>query len=292
MELRHLESFLVLAEELHFGRAAARLHISQPSLSQHLQRLERAVGVRLVDRGPHHVTLTEAGEAFRGRARRLLGELADAVTVARHIDAGQAGTVRVGFNYPAGRRVLPPTLNLLARKHPRVRTVLAEQRSGPQLAGLAGGELDVALVFGTPTDPYYASRTAFRTSLVAVVGAAHPLHGRVSLSFTELADHPCILFDRDLSPASHDALTGAAGRAGTELAVVDEVDDSTATGMVVAAGSVVGFASATRAADSAGLGLWPIRLVDPEPVLDVSVVWPAHDAAPVAHSFLSCLAIG
>jgi DNA-binding transcriptional LysR family regulator len=210
VELRYLESFLAIADELHFGRAAARLHISQPSLSQHLQRLERSVGVRLVDRGPHQVALTEAGQVFRTEAQRLLGELRAAVELTREVGRGQAGTVRVGFNYPAGRRVLPGTLNTLASRYPRLRPVLVEQRSGPQLADLATGELDVALVFGTPSDSYYASRTAFRTSLVALVGATHPLAGRSEVPFAELAQHPCILFDRELSPTSHDTLTAAA----------------------------------------------------------------------------------
>lgn len=291
MELRHLESFLAIADELHFGRAAARLHISQPSLSQHLRHLERSVGTRLVDRGPHQVALTTAGELFRTEARRLLDDLRDAVESAREIGTGRAGTVRVGFNYPAGKRMLPPTLNLLSRDHPKLRPVLVEKRSGPQLAELAAGELDVALVFGTPADPYFASRTAFRTSLMALVGTGHPLCGRDEVTFAELADHPCVLFDRDLSPAAHDTLTGAAASAGSTLDVADEVDDSMATAMVVATGSVVGFASAIRATEAAGMGLWAAALVDPEPVLDVSVVWPARDTAPAARSFLSCLAI-
>lgn len=291
MELRHLESFLAIADELHFGRAAARLHISQPSLSQHLRHLERSIGTRLVDRGPHQVALTAAGQVFRAEARRLLDYLHDAVETTREVGTGRAGTVRVGFNYPAGRRLLPETLNRLSRNHPRLRPVLLEKRSGPQLAELAAGELDIALVFGTPADPCFASRTAFRTSLMALVGAGHPLYGRDDVTFTELADHPCILFGRDLSPAAHDALTGAAECAGTTLDVADEVDDSMATAMVVATGSVVGFASAIRAVEAAGMGLWAAALVDPEPVLDVSVVWRARDAAPTAHTFLSCLAI-
>jgi DNA-binding transcriptional LysR family regulator len=291
MELRHLESFLAIADELHFGRAAARLHISQPSLSQHLQRLERSIGVRLVDRGPHQVTLTGAGEVFRSQAGKLLAELRDAVELTREIGSGHAGTLRAGFNYPAGRRVLPPTLNRLARVHPGLRPVLVEKRSGPQLADLAAGELDVALVFGRPTDPYFASRTAFRTSLMALVGDGHPLCGRTEVSFAELATHPCILFHRDLSPASYDALTEAARRSGSTLTVADEVDDSMATGVIVATGTVVGFASAVRAVEAAGMGLRAIALVDPEPVLDVSVVWAADEPSPAARSFLACLAI-
>jgi DNA-binding transcriptional LysR family regulator len=291
MELRYMESFLAIAEELHFGRAAARLHISQPSLSQHLQRLERSMGVRLVDRGPHQVALTDAGQVFQGEARRLLGDLRDAVETTRKVGSGHAGTVRVGFNYPAGRRVLPSTLSQMARRHPGLRPVLTEQRSGPQLADLAAGDLDVALVFGNPTDPFYASRIAFRTSLMALVGTGHPLYGRRTVTFAELSHHPCILFNRELSPATHDTLTAAARRSGTTLDVADEVDDSMATAMVVATGSVVGFASAIRAVEASAMGLTAVALVDPEPVLDVSVVWPATDPTPAARSFLSCLAI-
>jgi DNA-binding transcriptional LysR family regulator len=289
MELRYLGSFLAISEELHFGRAAAKLHISQPSLSQHLQRLERAVGVRLVNRGPHQVTLTGAGAVFQAEARRLLEGLRDAVEMAREVGTGQAGTVRVGFNYPAGRRVLPPTLSGMARTHPRMRAVLVEQRSGPQLAHLTAGELDVALVFGEPADPYFASRTVFRTPLMALVAAEHPLAARRTVPFGELAEHGCILFNRDLSPASHDALTEAATHSGITLDVVDEVDDSLATAMVVATGAVVGFASAVRAVEAASMGLHPVALIDPEPTLDVCVVWPAREATPTARTFLSCL---
>ncbi len=250
MEVRHLESFLAIAEKLHFGRAAESLHISQPSLSQHLQRLESAVGVRLVDRGPHRVARTDAGEVFRDEARRLLGRLRDAVEMAREAGNGHAGTVRVGFTYPAGRRVLPPTLDRLARLHPRLRPVLAEKRSGPQLSDLASGRLDVALVFGPPGGSYFASRVMFRTPLMALVAPGHPLAGREAVSFAELAEHPCILFNRELSPASYDALVQSALQAGAKLNIADEVDDSMATAMVVAAGAVVGFASASRAVEA------------------------------------------
>lgn len=289
MELRYLESFLAVADERHFGRAAARLHLSQPSLSQHLQRLERSMGVRLVDRGPHRVVLTAAGVAFEGEARRLLGQLRAAVDAAREADAGHHGCVRVGFNYPAGRRVLPRTLQRLAASYPGIKPVLAERRSGPQLAAVAAGELDVALVFGTPSNPGVASRLAFRTSLMALVADHHPLATRSAVSFAELGEHRCVLFQRVLSPASHDALVLGAQHAGVELDVADEVDDSIGTAMVVATGAVVGFASRERATEAAGLGLKAVALVDPEPVLDVSVAWSATAAAPATRPFLECV---
>ncbi|MES9539566.1 LysR substrate-binding domain-containing protein [Actinomadura sp. NPDC000600] len=289
MELRHLESFLAIADELHFGRAAAALHISQPSLSQHLQRLERSMGVRLVDRGSHHVTLTEAGEVFRAEARRLLDQLRDAVEMTRKVGSGYAGTVRVGFNYPAGRRVLPLTLDRLAQAYPRLRPELVEKRSGPQLADLVAGRLDVALLFGVPEGPYFASRALFRTPLMALVAPGHPLFGRRSMPFRELAEHRSILFSRELSPASHDALSQAAKQSGIRLNVTDEVNDSMATAMVIATGTVVGFASATRAVETSAMGLSAVALVEPEPTLDVCAVWPARDSSPGARVFLACL---
>ncbi|MGP4016912.1 LysR family transcriptional regulator [Saccharopolyspora sp. 5N708] len=290
MELRYLESFLAVADERHFGRAAARLHLSQPSLSQHVQRLERAVGVRLVDRGPHRVQLTAAGAVFQQDARRLLGQLREAINAAKEADAGHHGTVRVGFNYPAGRRVLPATLSRLADSYPGLRPVLVEKRSGPQLAGVAAGELDVALVFGAPTDAAYASRLVFSTPLMALVATQHPLAARREVSFAELCEHRCLLFKRELSPACYDALVMAARHAGAELDVADEVDDSIGTAMVVATGSAVGFASAERATEAAGMGLKPIVLVEPEPIVDVCIVWSAGGAAPSTQRFLDCVA--
>jgi DNA-binding transcriptional LysR family regulator len=103
MEIRHVMAFLAIAEELHFGRAAARLHLAQPSLSQQLQRLERDVGVRLVARSSHEVGLTPAGEAFEPEARALVAQMRKASEAAREAAAGRCGRMSVGFNFLAGQ---------------------------------------------------------------------------------------------------------------------------------------------------------------------------------------------
>lgn len=293
MELRHVRAFLAVSDELHFGRAATRLHLAQPTLSEHLRALERSVGAELVHRGPRGVGLTDAGRAFEPAARRAIAELATATDAARDVATGAAGTVRIGFNYPAGARVLPPTLRLLRERHPRLRLDMSERRSGPQLDALTDGLLDVAFVFGEPDgfEPPdgLVARRVLRTRLAAVVATHHPLAGRATVTFAELAQHPCLLFDRDRSPASHDVLTGAAARAGHRLTVLDEVDDSTATAVVVQSGAAVGFASEVRAADYAG-GLCGVALTDPEPRLDVYAVWVRGSGSPVLARFLECLA--
>ncbi|MFJ8815222.1 LysR family transcriptional regulator [Amycolatopsis thermoflava] len=120
MEFRHLVSFLAIADELHFGRAAARLHLTQPSLSQQLQRLERTLGVELVARTSHEVRLTSAGRAFEVEARAIVNRMGKAAQSAREAAAGRTGTISVGYNFPAGQHILPATLARMHAEYPDI----------------------------------------------------------------------------------------------------------------------------------------------------------------------------
>ncbi len=283
-------SFLAIAEELHFGRAAARLHLAQPSLSQQLQRLEREVGVELVSRTSHAVRLTPAGEAFRTEAERIVGHAARAIEAAKAAARGRSGTVTVGFNFPAGLSVLPPTLARLAADHPKVQAQLWERRSGPQVEALLHDELDIGFVYGRPRVAQLRSRELLSLPVVAVVGPQHPLAGRGSVPVGELGEQPCVLFRRAQSPALHDAITHAAARAGTELDVAEEVDDPLGTAVVVAARPLMGFASAARAGRAGAQGLVSVALTDPVPRVSLHAVWRGDDASPVLDAFLGSLA--
>jgi DNA-binding transcriptional LysR family regulator len=291
MEFRYLVSFLALAEELHFGRAAARLHLAQPSLSQQLQRLEREVGVELVQRTSHEVRLTPAGEAFRAEAERIVGHAARAVEAAKAAAAGRSGTLNVGFNFPAGVSVLPATLARLAEEHPRVLVQMWERRSGPQLESLINGDLDVGFVYGRPTAAQLESRELLRVPVVAVLGRRHPWARRDSIATRELGEWPCVLFRREQSPAMYDAIVGAATRAGAKLRVAEEVDDPVATGVVVSARQLVGFASAARSERSY---LQPevvsVPLTGPAPMLSLYAVWRSGGESGAVAAFLSSLA--
>lgn len=288
MEFRYLASFIAIAEELHFGRAAARLHLAQPSLSQQLQRLEREVGVELVRRTSHEVKLTAAGRAFEVEARKLLEAARLAVLTAREAASGRSGAISIGFNFPAGQRILQPTLVRLNADYPDVSTTLWEARSGPQLSALAEGKLDVALVFAGPLAAQLRAQRVMTVPLVGLVGRNHPWAVRGQVPFRELAHQPCVLFRREQSPAMHDAIIAAADQCGISLNVSDEVDDSGATGIVVTTRSVVGFASAARGAHVPGKGLVAVRLVDPVPTVGVYAVW-RPDRQPVVTAFLKSL---
>ncbi|WP_018331309.1 LysR substrate-binding domain-containing protein [Actinomycetospora chiangmaiensis] len=293
MELRHLHSFLAISEELHFGRAAQRLHLAQPSLSQQLQRLEQSVGVQLVARSSHEVRLTPAGEAFCPEARAVLARVEKAREAARQAAAGRTGTVRVGYNFPAGQGVLPRVLARVHAELPEVVVTPREMRTGPQLRALLDDELDVGMVYGRPTDPSLGHRRLLRLPLVALVGERHPWASLTQVPFAELAHQQCLLFRRDQSPAMYDLITHTAQAAGFTLDVVDQVEDPVATSIVVSTRPVVGFCSAPRAAAvcSTATGIRPVALslVDPTPVLELNVVWRVDVEHMLVEEFLRCV---
>ncbi|MGW6402541.1 LysR substrate-binding domain-containing protein [Streptomyces sp. NPDC055134] len=293
MELRHLVSFLAIAEELHFGRAAARLHVAQPSLSQHLQRLERSVGVELVSRNSHEVRLTPAGVVFREEASDIVARVQRAAQSARAAAAGRAGTVRVGYNFPAGQRVLPDTLATLAARYPAIDVEMREMRTGPQLTALAQGHIDVAMVYGKPAANRLRHRHLLRVPLVAVVGTGHRWARRDRMAFAELAGESCILFDRAQSTAMYDVIFAAAEHSGIQLTVAEEVDDPGATAILASIRPVVGFASEPRGrltvATPGGPGTAVVGLYDPVPTVDLYAVWTAADHASLVEAFIDCL---
>ncbi|MEU0838752.1 LysR substrate-binding domain-containing protein [Streptomyces sp. NPDC005962] len=293
MEFRHLVSFLAITEELHFGRAAAKLHLTQPSLSQQLQRLEKSLGVELVARTSHEVRLTEAGRAFEVQARTIVAQVDKATHTAREAAAGRTGSINIGYNFPAGQHVLPTTLARMSAEFPDVTVGLCEKRTGPQLRALASGDLDVALVYGHPVTSEFRYRRLLQVPLVAVVGQGHRWAGRPGVPFAEVAHHACILFARDQCPAMYDAILAAAQRCGITLNVAHTLNDPGATAIVVSIKPLVGFASMSRGL-SVGSGTGGIRpavvqLYDPVPLIDLCAVWRASDDNPLVEGFLDSL---
>ena len=294
MEFRHLTAFITIAEELHFGRAAARLHLTQPSLSAQLQKLEKSLGVLLVARSSHEVKLTSAGKEFESQARLIVQQLEKAAHIAKSAAAGRSGTLSVGYNFPASRHVLPYALAKMSNEHPDVVVSLWEKRTGPQVSALSTGELDIALVYGHPhTSEFRHRRLLHRVPLVAVVGKGHPWAGRPGVPFAELANQSCVLFEREQCPAMYDSILAAAADNKIALRIAQTADDPGATAHMVSVKPLVGFASLPRAT-SAGMGAVgansvPVKLLDPVPVIDLYVVWRAAEINPAVASFLGCL---
>uniref|UniRef100_C5CPB0 Transcriptional regulator, LysR family n=1 Tax=Variovorax paradoxus (strain S110) TaxID=543728 RepID=C5CPB0_VARPS len=214
MELRHLRYFSVLAEELHFGRAARRLSISQPPLSVAIRQLEESVGARLFERNSKEVRLTHAGEALRISARRLLLQAEEAALEARDVAAGSAGRLRIGFVGAMLYRGLPQALRAFQARHPAVRITLAELNSGVQIAELLHDRLDLGFVHTSRMPPELQHRLLLSEPFVCCLPSGHALARKRVLAPADLRSQPFVLFSREASPDYHERILSICADAG------------------------------------------------------------------------------
>ncbi len=189
-----IRGFVAVAEELHFGRAAERLNMTQPPLSRQIQNLERAIGVQLFDRNNRHVELTAAGAVFLDEARRLLALADGAPDLARRISSGSAGTVRIGFTMASTYGVLPALLNEIADALPDVDIDLYEMVTREQVAALLAGEIDLGLARPPFDTEVFDSRLLRREEMVVAVPQGHRLTKlRRPVEAADLENEPLIM---------------------------------------------------------------------------------------------------
>jgi DNA-binding transcriptional LysR family regulator len=222
LELRHLRYFLAVAEELHFGRAAGRLGIAQPPLSQQIQRLEMVLGTRLLERTSRRVQLTAAGEAFRVEARRVLEAAEAAVDAARRADRGEMGELRVAFAATVMFLDLPRLIREFRQRYPGVHLDLREMPTGPQLLALRQGEIDIGFVREPSPDPALEIVTVMREPLRIAVNKSHPLAARPTLAVRDLAGEPFVLFPEVLAPGLYAQVIGLCRAAGFQPNIIEE----------------------------------------------------------------------
>ena len=189
-----LAGFIAVAEELHFGRAAQRLNMTQPPLSRQIQKLEKIVGAELLERDNRKVQLTHAGQAFLEEARRLMALAERAPATARRISSGRSGVLRIGFTATSGFSILGPLLEEIGVLLPDVDIDLQELVTGEQIKGLQTGELDLGLARPPFDTDVLDSRLLYRESMMVAVPTGHPLTtlGR-DIAAADLKDEPLIM---------------------------------------------------------------------------------------------------
>jgi DNA-binding transcriptional LysR family regulator len=236
MELKLLKSFVALAEELHFGRAAKRLHLSQPPLSLQIQKLEAELDAPLFARNKRHVALTEAGQVLLGRARHLLAEAERAAAEVTGVARGQSGVLTIGYTATASHRLLPELLPKLRKQNPELRLELLEMRSAAQPEALAEGRIGLGLICGPVAAPGLLETPLLRERLLVVLPQSHPLAARKSLKPRDLDGEAYVGVRRDIEPAWADAATHALKLAGCVPTLVQETDTKISLLGLVAAG--------------------------------------------------------
>lgn len=235
LNLRRLEYFVAVAEELHFGRAAERLGIAQPPLSQQIQKLEAELGARLFNRSRRSVALTESGAALLPEARRLLSQSRNVAEIPRDIQEGRSGRVRLGFIGSAGYRIVPELLRRHRERYPDVTLELSELPTADQIDRIEAGRLDLGLV--RPPVLRDTVRTAFVWSepFVAALPVDHRLAELDQIEPSELQDESFVIFPRTRGPGLFETIVGLCEEHGFAPRIVQEaVQMPTIVGLVAA----------------------------------------------------------
>ncbi|KFK94677.1 MULTISPECIES: LysR family transcriptional regulator [unclassified Serratia (in: enterobacteria)] len=239
IELRHLRYFVAVADELHFGRAAERLRISQPPLSQQIQALEERVGARLLARNNRNVGLTQAGEMFLKEAYQILDQLNRAAEKAARLERGEIGELMIGFTSSAPFiSAVSRSLRAFRQLSPNVHIKMREINTKQQLEPLLNGELDLGVMRNTRLPDALQHQLLLREPLLAVVPNEHPLtlmeSGR--LRFSDLAQEPFVFFSREVGTALYDEILALLANAGVIPYITQEVGEAMTIIGLVAAG--------------------------------------------------------
>jgi DNA-binding transcriptional LysR family regulator len=287
MELRHVRAFLVLAEEKHFGRAAVRLHVTQPAVSQAIRALEEEVGAQLFARTRRRVELTEAGVFFQEHAARALDDLERAAAEARRAGAGEIGRLRLAFTSVSALSGVPRVIAEFKRRYPDVQVSVQSLGTTAQIEAIQAGQCDVGFTVMPLEIAALRVEQVTREPLLVLVHAGHRLARRRSVGFADLAGEPVILMSRTAEPAIHAAYRRFCDAAGYAANIAFEVDHVETMLSFVAAGLGVSHApAAIRELRYPGVVTVPIA---PRKPAGVSAMWDPRAASKVTERFLEVL---
>jgi len=282
--LDDLEAVVVLAETLHFGRAADRLHVSQPALSKRIKRLEGRIGGPLLVRGYRDVKLTEAGRLLAGRGRHLIQESAATVALTQRAARGEAGLLRIGFGIATILGLVPDVLLRFRRAYPEVQLSLRDMPTPDQVSALASREIDVGFVRRPVSDDRLVMRPVLDERLVVALGPRSPWVPKVGLR--SVAGEPFIIIARTRSASFYDHALSVCAAAGFAPRIVQEASELYTVLSLVRAG--LGVSLVPRSA--ALMRLRGVRFRDlttPKAAWNIAVAWRRDsNAAPLVRRFV------
>lgn len=288
MELSHIRGFVAVADELHFGRAAKRLYVTQPSLSKRVAKLEEELGVKLFHRTRREVRLTQAGDAFLEGARLVLEVAQRATEEARKAARGELGRLEVGFFSPAIYGILLEILKSYHERFPAVEVTLHEWTSAVQLERLREAKIEIGFMRAPVEEEGFLTEHVFLEPIVAALPEDHPQAHREVVPPEELADDPFIMVPRHKEPNSFDRYVSICQRAGFSPKITQEVFEIHAIVGLVATGMGVAFVPGSiRNLKRPGLVYRPLE--DPEAHIGTAVVRRSAQPSPVLRTFLDTL---
>jgi len=294
LELRHLRYFLAVANTLHFGRAAERLGMSQPPLSQQIRQLEELLDARLFVRSHRRVQLTEAGQVLQAQARDLLQRVDAAIDQVQRAQRGESGELRVGLTRATTLSAqIPRAIFGYRQQHPQVHLQLREMNSLQQIEALLAGELDVGIIRKRVLPPELIAKRLFEDPLALVLHATHPaLAGHdpatLRLPLRRFAHDPFVGFARDAGAGIHDQVISLCRNAGFSPRIVQEAgESSTLIGLVAAGLGVCVLPASCSHIQVAGACF--VALSDRGATSEVQLAWRREAAPPLLRQFTALL---
>ncbi|GEP58011.1 LysR substrate-binding domain-containing protein [Reyranella soli] len=289
MNLRSLRCFLAVAEELHFGRAAKRLNLSQPPLTQHIKALEAELSVTLFHRTKRSVRITDAGTALLDEARRLVGQVDGLRHVVQRADKGRSGYLRAGFITSSVFTETHKLYATMSRGVPGVTVMWQEMNSSEQIEALHEDKIDIAFLHTPAQHPGLTARVIVRDPMVMAVPDGHRLAGRKRAALSDFALDDFVLPLRHMSPIFYDSIIAACRAAGISPTIPPHQPRNLLTILsLVSVGAGVSVVPSTLAA-SGFPGVTFMRIKGEAPVAEVSALWKPDNRSPVLKRALSAL---
>ncbi|MDH6622610.1 DNA-binding transcriptional LysR family regulator [Streptomyces sp. LBL] len=285
IEVRQARYFIAVAEELHFGRAAERLQMSQPPLSQAIRQLERQLDAQLLERSSRSVALTEPGAVFLEHCYTLTAAAERAQVAAAQAQAGYLGTLTVGAVTSAFSEPLPAILGRFRAERPRIELRVRELDTIEGVQGLLSGRLDIAVIRHSGNDERLLSDPLSRDRLVAALPQGHDLAAGDSVDLAALADEPWVWIPRPISPRYHDELVAACRQAGFSPDPRHEANSIHSQLAMIGCGLGVGLVPHTASGPlMPNVVCLPLR--EPAPLVGLAAVRRTTDLSPLVAQFV------
>jgi LysR family cyn operon transcriptional activator len=271
MELRQLQYLVAVADEAHFTRAAEKSFVSQPALSQQIQKLEEELGVTLLDRQRGQVKLTAAGEVLYHHARRILQEVDDAHLALQELEGLKRGSLRAGAVQTVNAYLVPPAVVVFTRAYPGIHLMIEERSAGEIERGVEQGEFQLGIGFVPPASSQIDVEPLFTEEMLLIVPALHPLAQRRQVQFEELAGLPMVHFSRAF--CTRRLLDDYAAQAGVAPQIVVEMNTVASILATVTQAKLATVLPRLALAGQPQPGLLGVSLHDPTPQRTVGLLW-------------------
>jgi len=286
VELRHLRYFVAVAEELHFGRAAERLQMAQPPLSQQIRKLEEELSVQLFYRTKRRVQLTAAGQVFLEQAQLMLAQAEQAIKAAQRADQGELGRLVIGFVASACYDVLPDILRVYRERFPDVSLVLRELTTTQQVHALLNGRINIGFIRPPVHHEALEVETILREPFLVALPENHSLASQAEIPLKALSKESFVLFPRHLGPGFYDQVVSLCQQAGFSPDVSQEAIEMQTIVSLVAAGFGVSLVPASLQ-NLRRVGVIYRRIQGATPVAELAMIWQKKASLPVLQTFMA-----